>query len=265
MFYDLYKSGLFSKEDDLFFLRKYNEYKNGKEDKLNFKYVYNKIDELQKYLPSEFFQLNDEFELMIKLMLWVHKFLIPDGDTIPIWPFNCLNILDKTKEDKIGSNCWMYSVVLNEIFLSFGYKSRMIRCMPFDMRFNDCHCVVQAYASKYDKQVTFDPAFGTYYTDTNGNPINLEEMRENIINEKKIITPFVPLKYSKELLNYWIKNIFRFETYAISKFNMESDSERAVIYSLLPLGYELTDKNVIFKERELNLIYTHDAQKFWKG
>jgi len=74
-----------------------------------------------------------------------HKFLISDGDTIPIRPFNCINILAKTKEDKIGSNCWMYSVVLNEIFLSFGYKSRMIQCMPFDMCFNDCHCVMQAY------------------------------------------------------------------------------------------------------------------------
>lgn len=47
-------------------------------------------------------------------------------------------------------------------------------------------------------------------------------MRKNIINEKKIITPFIPLKYTKELLNYWIKNILRFETYAISKFNMKS-------------------------------------------
>lgn len=259
-------NGIISQEDDLYFLKQYSEYRNNKNDKLAFRYVNEELIELKNYLPSELFaRIGNEFHKMIKLMLWVHNFLIPDGAAVPIHPFNCINILEKTKTEKIESNCWMFAVVLNEIFLSFGYKSKMIRCMPVDLRFNDCHCVVQAYVKEYNKWVMFDAAFGMYYTDIQKTPLNLKEMRKHIIMNKKLYTPLVTSKYSKKICEYWTKNIFRFETYAISKINMEDDSDDSVIYSLLPVGYELSNKVIRHKGHNLKIIHTHNEIEFWKG
>ncbi len=266
--FDIYMNGVISQEDDLYFLKRYSEYEKcySKNNRINFRYVNEELNELKKYLPTELYMHTDnEFKRMIKLMLWVHNFLIPSGAAVPIHPFNCLNILEKTKTEKITSNCWMFAIVLNEIFLSFGYKSKMIRCMPFDLRFKDCHCVVQAYVSEYNKWVMFDAAFGTYYTDAQKNPLDLKEIRNHIIMNKQLYTPLTPLKYSKELFKYWIKNIFRFEAYALSKFNMEEDkSNFSVIYSLLPVGYELNDKMITQSGHNLKILHTHSEIEFWK-
>lgn len=262
-------NGIISQEDDLHFLRQYSEYKRdySKKDKITFQYINKELNDLKNYLPSELFQeKNSDFTTMIKLMLWVHNFLIPDGRATPVHPFNCINILEKTKTEKIKSNCWMFAVVLNEIYLSFGYRSKMIRCMPFDLRFNDCHCVVQVYVNEYSKWIMLDAAFGAYYIDTQKIPLNLKEIREHIIMNKKMTTPLTPSKHSKELLKYWTKNIFRFETYAINKFNMEeNDSDESIIYSLLPVGYNLSDKLITHNGHDLKIIHTHDEFKFWQG
>ena len=264
--FDIYNNGILGLDDDLYFLKRYSEYgPYSSNSKMSFGYSYKELDDLKKFLPKEFFdQKKYEFKKMIRLMLWVHNYLIPGENATPIHPFNCINILEKTRTEKIKSNCWMFAVVLNEIFLSFGYKSRMIRCMPFDLRFNDCHCVVQAYVQEYRKWVMFDAAFGAYYTDDQRKPLNLKEIRECIIISKKMYTPLTPLKYSKELLNYWTKNIFRFETYAMSKFNLEEDSD-AIIYSLLPTGYEISDKTIVFNGHRLRINHTHNENEFWGG
>ncbi len=263
---DIYFNGRISREDDLFFLKQYKYYEKHVEKKLHFEYYYERITKLNNYFSKKEFvnDFNDDFSLMIKTMIWVHKRLIPHHDATPILPFNCINILDRTIKDGLKSNCWMFAVVLNEILLNFGIKSRMIRCMPFDLRFNDCHCVVQAYSSKFQKWVLLDPAFGTYYTDLNKVPINLKEFRSAIINSEKVIVPFAPAIKSKKLINYWIKNLFRFETYSVSKFNIESLDDDVVIYSLLPIGYELTDKEIKINNHTMKIIHTHNEIDFWE-
>ena len=263
---DLYLGGRISREDDLYFLRKFAKFDSGVKDAgFTFQYVCEPLPELDAYLPREFTKCEKkDFENMMRLMIWVHNALIPDGVVIPIVPLNSLNILEKTKTDRIKSNCWMFSVVLNEIFLSLGYRSRLVRCMPFDLRFNDCHCVVQAYVEQCQKWVTFDPAFGTYYCNEQKIPLNLKEIREYIIREEPVLTPLVPMKYSKSLIPYWIKNSFRFESYAVSKFGAESDTCDTVLYSLLPVGYELTDKTIVYKNRKLQVMHTHNESDFWE-
>lgn len=264
---DIYFNCRISKEDDLFFLKQYKDYEKSLEKEIHFEYCYEHISKLNDYFPKNYFiyDFNNDFNMMIKMMIWVHKILIPHKEGTPVQPFNCINILEKTKKEALHSNCWMFAVVLNEIFLNFGIKSRMIRCMPFDLRFNDCHCVVQAYSNKYKKWVLFDPAFGTYYTDINKTPINLKEFRSAIINNEKVLVPFVPAKKSKVLINYWIKNLFRFETYSISKFNIESLDDDVIIYSLLPIGYELTDKEIKINNHSMRIVHTHNEIDFWEG
>ena len=180
---DLDLDGRISKEDDLYFLRKFAEYDSGAKDAdFRFHYICEPLPELDDYLPRELTKCEKhDFENMMRLMIWVHKALIPDSMATPAEPFHCLNILEKTWTDQMTSNCWMFSVVLNEIYLSVGYRSRMVRCMPLDLRFCDCHCVVQAYVEQYRKWVTFDPSFGTYYCNTQKVPLNLKEIREYII------------------------------------------------------------------------------------
>ena len=265
--FDIYLDGRLSKEDDMFFLKKYREYSCDKKEKLKFDYSNEPIIGLSDYVPIELLRFNksEEFEMMIRIMVWVHKFLLPDALAIPIYPFNCINILEKTKAENIKSNCWMYAIVLNEIFLSIGFKSRMVRCMPIDLRFDDCHCVTQAYSDQYNKWILFDASMGTYYTDVNKVPLSISELRLSIIDDKKFFTPFIPSRKFKQVYGYWIKNLFRFETYSCSRFNMESINESKTIYSLIPNDYNIENKKISDRYgNQIQIIYTHDAKQFWE-
>lgn len=267
---DIYNNGRFSRDEDLFLLRKYCNYNCdlAKSHELSPHFVYHnkEIIELLDYIPADLLINSSvcDFSHMVKVMVWVHKTLISGSDAVPVRPFNCINILKKTLSNQIRANCWMHAVVLNEILLSLGYKSKMIRCMPFDIRFTDCHCVVQVYSNQYRKWILLDPSFGSYYVNRQWNPINLREFRESIIYGETVVAALISSKKADQVMNYWIKNLFRFETYATSEFNAESVDGKRIVYSLLPNGYELLNKEYESHGRLIQCIHTHNAKAFWE-
>lgn len=82
--------------------------------------------------------------------------------------------MENTRKNKFTSSCWANAVVLNEVFLAFGFFSRMIRCLPLDLRPSDCHCVMLSYSDDYRKWVVFDAAMGTYYTNSDKIPMSVQ-------------------------------------------------------------------------------------------
>ena len=262
--FDINFYGRVSKEDDLFFLKAFQNYSQNHEH-ISFKYE-NEPKNLSLFLPPELlsFSFDSDFYFMIRLMVWVHSNLIPGLEITNIEPFNFINILERTKKEKIESNCWMFATVLNELFLCLGFKSKMVRCMPMDLRFGDCHCVTQAFSKQLGKWVLFDPSFGTYYTNDKEEPINLSEFRRMVVKEQVIRTPLITAKKSKELLSYWVKNLFRFETYSVSKFNVESSIENKIIYSLIPLGFNISNKYIEKDGYWIKIIHTQNSKAFWE-
>lgn len=106
-------------------------------------------------------------------MVWVEEHLIGNGMCIPPVSFDAKYILDMTKKEGMQSNCYMYSVVLNEVYLSMGFHSRMVRCMPIDLEFRDCHCVTEVFSEEYQKWIVFDAANRAYYINKSLTPLNL--------------------------------------------------------------------------------------------
>lgn len=266
--FDIYRNGLVSKDDDLSILKSFDKYANEKDDRILFSYDTSTNHILNKLLPSIWIEKKqtseDDFNLMVEIMVWVYKTLIPSVDVIPQHPLNSVNILEQTKNYGKYSNCWMYATVLNEIFLSLGYKSKMIRCMPIDLRFDDCHCVTQAYCDSLNKWIVFDAALCTYYSDENKVPISLCEFRKRVIKNQPVKLPLITAKKASEIIDYWIKNLFRFEAYSSSKFNIEETVEDKIIYQLIPLHYKLIDKELDKGRYTIKIIYTNDDKSFWE-
>lgn len=206
-----------------------------------------------------------EFRTMVQLMVWVEEHLIGNGMCIPPVSFDAKYILDMTKKEGMQSNCYMYAVVLNEVYLSMGFHSRMVRCMPIDLEFRDCHCVTEVFSEEYQKWIVFDAANRAYYINKNLTPLNLFELRDHIIRQQTIFVPMMRRSDSEKLMKYFTKNLIRMESFQISRSGSEHFANDCVMLHFQSKNYPVSDKIVDYPELGIKITHLHTCNPdiFW--
>ena len=200
-------------------------------------------------------------------MLWVHNTIPHDGGNWLLCELDAIDIYNYSKaNNNKGVNCRALAIVLNECYLSMGFKSRFITCMPKDENDGDCHVINSVYSTTLKKWLWMDPSFNAYVTDENGNLLSIAEVRERQIND-------LPLVLNKDanwnnknpqtkewyLDNYMAKNLYWLQCPALSYFNIETRyrSAKPKYVSLMPVGYER-------EQKWLDNYTTNDADYFWQ-
>lgn len=260
---------LYETDEYAYFLRLFQEFDNEPvAESFQFKYCFddNNLKQLkEKYQLLDIAGTGSQLRQLVNLMIWVNENLLGDGTCSPEHPINALSILEKTRSKKIKSNCYMFAVVLNEVFLSMGFYSRMVRCMPLDMEYNDCHCVTVAYVEEYHKWVVFDAANRAYYLNQKMEPVGLMEIRHALIAHEKIYIPMASRYVTRQIMNYWMKQLIRYECYAVSCFGAEDLAGDRIIYHLNPKLYCINDKTVSFPHFRLIHRHTSNPETFWSA
>lgn len=205
-----------------------------------------------------------KFRFMVELMIWVHSKLNGDGACVPPTFFSADYVLSNSSSG-LHSNCYMYAVVLTELFLAVGLPARMVRCMPLDIDYNDCHCVVEAFCSDYEKWIIFDPANRAYYINRKALPLNLFELREHIAQQYAVYVPMMSIEMTNSLLKYWAKNLIRFESYKISQYGNELFQQKSTLFHFQPSNYPISDKEVYYEKYNcfISHIHTSNPALYW--
>lgn len=191
-----------------------------------------------------------DFDKTLSLMMYIHKELFFPGSNISPTVNNTYEIMKVRKTGALF--CSYHATVLTEMLLSIGVKAIKISCLPKDFD-GDCHVAVLAYMKEKKKWVFFDPTFGTYFFDENGNPLSILEIREQYINRKNILFKNIQIdKQWRLIMNgvvcesydewyriYMSKNSFRFMFPQKSEFNYSNTYAKYIFTN--PLGY--TTKN----------------------
>lgn len=254
-------------QDDAYFLKLFGDYEY-EDSPIEFQYIY---DAPELSVIKDIYKLNqlvdnkEEIKQQIALMKWVKSTLIPDGTCIPSPPIDALSIIERTKISSIKSNCWMHATVLNEVYLSFGFRSKMARCMPMDLRYDDCHCIVHVYSTQYGKWIIMDAAYAGYYFDAQGIPMGLPDLRKALINKERIYIPGATRESQRHILNYWTKNIIRFQCYQKSCYGAEStNQDELVMINLNPRLFKLSNTSSEISGRIVKQIHISNPDVFWK-
>ncbi len=215
---------------------------------------------------------------LLNMMHWVHNLIRHDGSSDNPTLKNAIDLIKVCTSEKRGVNCRMMATVLNECFLSMGYKSRMVTCMPKPLNFDDCHVINTVYLENEKRWIWLDPTFDAYVMDETGKLLGIQEVRERLIaNKPLILNPEANWNrknsQSKEyyLYTYMAKNLYRLEVPLHSTFNYETQENGKVIESvqLLPLdGINQTPILKIYKDEKNNVTYktyiTNDPTLFWE-
>lgn len=183
----------------------------------------------------------------INLLHWIHYLIPHDGQHDNPTVKNAMSMIAECKKGNRGLNCRGLATVLNECYLSMGFKARMITCNPKDSLGidPDCHVINTVWIDELYKWVWFDPTNDAYLMDEKGTLQSIQEVREKISNGSTLIlNPEANWNRISTTIDYYIyqymaKNLYMLECPVVSQYNMETREEGRIFkyVRLMPKDY----------------------------
>ena len=222
----------------------------------------------------------NEVSQILNLLHWIHNLIPHDGRNGNPKIKNALNMISTCTKEKRALDCRGLAMALNECYLSMGYKSRYVFCLPKDSLGTDydSHVINMVYSKSHNKWLWIDPTFYAYVMNEKGELQSIEEVRERLINNLPLIintdanrNQVSPVMKEWYLNEYMAKNLYKLECSVSSEYNTETKEKGKTIsyIQLLPLDdfRQFPDKEEIKdKATETKVIRykTNNLNLFWQ-
>ncbi len=219
-----------------------------------------------------------EMDRIINLTRWVYQLTGHANEPEIPEELNAFNLIRLAKDEHMQINCYMKTVILNEIFLAMGLSSRWTHLLPHSREEDESHFVTSVYSPALGKWILMDPDFGVYVTDEKGAILGVAEIRNRLIAGEPLVVEDLDTSQSAltrtwggvrnymegvDYLWYLSKNIFKTECPQVSKFNQRSMPDK-VYFGLLPDGY----REELLRESRMTergkVVYINDEELFWQ-
>ena len=217
----------------------------------------------------------DDILKVLNLLHWVHNSVQHDGEHEEPKANNYFELISICKKENRGLCCGTLSEILNDSYLSMGFKSRRVICLPKDSLGvdPDCHSINVVYINALNKWVWVDPTNDAYVMNEKGELLSIEEVRERIINDLPLIlnpdanwNRKFSTKKENYLYDYMSKNLYLLRCYNGKEKNNKGKLISTAI-ELLPLNYfkQKPDKIEEIRGDYKCLIYkTNNPNIFWQ-
>ncbi|MCI9414723.1 MAG: transglutaminase domain-containing protein [Clostridiales bacterium] len=196
----------------------------------------------------------NDFNTMRLCLSWVNEHLRHDG-TQTFLGIREANSILSTHTGK--ASCRGLAIVLCELLLALGIKSRFIACLPEEVPYDECHVVCVAYSDDLKKWILLDPTNNLYILDSGGTPLSLMEFRNALLcNDDFYLnqdTNWNGRRIGKtQYCDYMIKNLVRFD--AVEAYYPGCDQYSTKRITLIPTNYTTTVPDRMI---------TDDIRSFW--
>jgi hypothetical protein len=219
-----------------------------------------------------------ETERIVSLMSWVYRLTGHANEPEIPKELNAINLIRLATVEHMQINCYMKTVILNEVYLAMGWQSRQTHLLPHSNEEEESHFVTSVYAPTLGKWIAMDPDFGAYVTDEEGNILGVSEIRSRLVAGRPLRA--VDVDAGGRLTNAWgtARNVIQGVDYTWfltdfvfkvrcpqrSLFNQAAQPGR-VFFELIPDGYrpDLLREPTITDSGKI-IVYTNDEDLFWK-
>ena len=254
----------------MFYLSRLNKYSSYDEHTHGIKITYNysseEFAEVRKCYKLNPYVQRHSFADMQQIMHTVFHTLSSTQVKKPILQykaFSSISLYRMKEESDVYVSCWGYAQTLTECFLAVGIPARMVRVHSGLFYDFECHCVCVAYCAELKKNVLFDVANNVIYYSEKCVPLDLNEFREFVTHNKRIIVLQNKKGEKSGLITYWLKNLIVFQCFEREKFgNALNESDNRVVY-LLPEKLNL-QSNILLKTNCTDTIITRNSNEFWQ-
>jgi hypothetical protein len=219
-----------------------------------------------------------ETDRLIRLLTWVFELTGHANEPRIPEELNALSLIPLAKDRHMQMNCYMKSVILNEVYLAMGWPSRQTHLLPFEKEEEASHFVTSVYASSLGRWVLMDPDCGAYVTDERGNLLGVREVRQRLVTGEPLIArglgggsrlaeAWDEARNRMRGVSYrWFLSAFAFKIRCPqqSRFDQAADPAR-VFFELIPDGYrkELVGTSGTTASGK-RILYVNDEEAFWR-
>jgi hypothetical protein len=219
-----------------------------------------------------------EADRIINLTRWVYQLTGHANEPEIPKQLNAFNLIRLAKDEHMQINCYMKTVILNEVFLALGFSSRWTHLLPYSREEDQSHFVTSVYSPELGKWILMDPDLGAYVTDEKGGILGVAEIRHRLIvgeplfvegldtSQSSLASAWGSVRNFTEGVDYlWFLSAFIFKIRCphVSRFNQSSMPDRAY-FELLPDGYreDLLHQSPMTKSGKV--LYINDEELFWQ-
>jgi hypothetical protein len=219
-----------------------------------------------------------EVSRIINLMHWIHDRVPHNGNMGNPSQRNATDLLQICSAEKRTLNCRGLATVLNEMYLSMGFASRMVTCLPKDSLNNDfdCHVINAVYSVSLRKWLWMDPTNDAYVMDENNNLLGILEVRSRLIaglplkiNETANWNHLQKTEVEDYLYKYMAKNLYMLQCATYSSYDYETAvrGKTTSYIQLIPSGfYKFSPGHQLKKlkkNRRQEIWFTCNESQFW--
>jgi len=219
-----------------------------------------------------------EIDQIINLTRWVFYLNGHANNPEFLSEINAFTVIRMATVENKALNCYLKTVVLNEVFLSMGFASRQTHLLPYSHEEDESHFITSVYSRTLGKWLWMDPDFGLYFTDEEGDILGYPEIRKHLISGEPLVEHDLRIdqSVSYELWDrficwveaadyqwYLTKNIFKVRCQQMSMFNQRSNPDK-VYFELIPDGYREELLNTSEMTERGKIICINDEQLFWQ-
>ncbi len=232
-----------------------------------------------RYQLQEVAGRGSETDRIINLMIWVYRLTGHANEPEIPKELNALNLIPLARDKHILINCYLKTVILNEVYLAVGFESRQTHLLPHSKEDEESHFITSVFSRDLGRWLLMDPDFGAYVTDEKGAILGVAEIRRRLIAGGPLVVKEVDAPRNMlagawsecrtfidgtSYLWYLKKNMFKFRCPQVSQFNQAADPAR-VYFELIPDGYreELLQTPRI-TPRGRKVVGLNDEGLFWQ-
>ncbi|MDR0988093.1 MAG: transglutaminase-like domain-containing protein [Prevotellaceae bacterium] len=218
----------------------------------------------------EYFKLDsvagsgDELSKIKRILTYIHNLIAHDGNHENPPVRNAIGLARACADGSRGLNCRGLAIILNECYLSMGWKARVVTGMP-KVYLTDCHAFNTVYSHTLDKWLWVDPTFNAWVMDEGGNLLSIREVRQRLRDNLPVVLNAEANQNNRRksteenyLYTYMAKNLYYVNCRLRSEYNAEGMPYiRENYINLMPVGFTV--------EREQGTTLIHDEDWFWQS
>lgn len=209
----------------------------------------------EKYNLSDIATDDSDFDKTLQILEWLTKHTYYSGMQMKLLKDDTLNILDYSFDKPFSRaiNCRYRAIAFADCLVAVGIKAFPVCMVSSD--FTGSHFTCMVYISEKDKWCSFDPSFGCWFTDEEGELLDIFEIRELFLQNKEPIVKGYSFNGKQEnfdvYMNCFMKLcISNLSTWADNSGERRSEntfSGRKQFNSVIPETKTYTPKNNLSK------------------
>lgn len=196
----------------------------------------------EKYNLSDIATADSDFDKAVQILEWLTEHTYYSGMQMKMLNDDTLEILDYSFDKPFNRaiNCRYRAIAFADCLVAVGIKAFPVAMVSSE--FTGSHFTCLVYISEEDKWCSFDPSFGCWFTDEEGELLDIFEIRELFLENKEPVVKGYSFNgkqenfdvYMNSFLKFCVSNLSTWEDNSIDRRSENTFSGRKQFSSAIP-------------------------------